>query len=105
MLRDLQDRVRRMLVVLLAVTATLLFCPDSPAQTTRADDVAQLQTRASTGEVPAMLRLGWVYDSGRGVSRDYEKAMTWYRKAADAGNLEAMRNIGLLYAHGRGVPQ
>jgi TPR repeat protein len=38
---------------------------------------------------------------GRGVEK--EKAMEWYRKAADSGFAEAQHNVGMLYENGWGV--
>ncbi len=37
--------------------------------------------------------------------KDYEQALTWYRKAADQGNASAQVSIGYMYALGHGVPQ
>src|SRR5208283_2949728 len=31
---------------------------------------------------------------GRGVGKDYEEALKWYRKAADQGNAAAQYNLG-----------
>jgi hypothetical protein len=31
--------------------------------------------------------LGVLYENGKGVAQDYDKAREWYQKAADAGNL------------------
>ena len=39
----------------------------------------------------------------KGVTKDYAKAMEWYRKAADQGNMYGEFNIGLLYEFGYGV--
>ncbi|KAG0281160.1 hypothetical protein BGZ97_009314 [Linnemannia gamsii] len=40
-----------------------------------------------------------------GVPKDYVKAMTWYRRAADQGNAYAQCHIGYMYDLGLGVPQ
>ena len=32
--------------------------------------------------------------NGFGVDQDYEKAIHWYRKAADQGDFEALRKLG-----------
>ena len=37
--------------------------------------------------------------------KDYSKAMTWFRKAAEQGNAVAQNNIGWLYQNGFGVQQ
>ena len=46
-----------------------------------------------------------MYDKGRGVPRDYVKAVGWYRKAAKQGRAIAQNNLGVMYENGRGVPQ
>src|SRR5436309_15137950 len=40
---------------------------------------------------------------GQGVERNYELALAWYRKAADAGDARAMADVGGIYSIGRGV--
>jgi TPR repeat protein len=45
---------------------------------------------ADAGNDWAMLLIGSMYDSGKGVSKDYAEAMRWFRKAADAGSDEAI---------------
>jgi TPR repeat protein len=60
---------------------------------------------AAIGDVDAMMYLGVMYGTGRGVGRDYAVAMDWFRRAAEAGNSQAMCNIGLLYLQGDGVPK
>jgi TPR repeat protein len=52
-----------------------------------------------------MLAVGRSYENGAGVTRDYDQAMAWYRKAADAGCADAMNSIGGLYERGLGVRQ
>ena len=40
---------------------------------------------------------------GYGVTKDYEEAVKWYRKAAEQGNAIAQYNLGQNYRLGRGV--
>ena len=49
----------------------------------------------------AQVQLGNDYLAGR----DYEMAMTWFRKAADQDNAAAQNNVGWLYQNGWGVKQ
>ena len=49
--------------------------------------------------------LGHRYAYGRGKTRDYAKALKWFRRAADQGQPEAQAWLGIMYAQGRGVPQ
>lgn len=67
---------------------------------------------AAGGNANAMAALGTIHESGKGVTQNYEKARSWYRKAADAyqeaataGVRDAMYNLGFLYESGCGVKQ
>jgi uncharacterized protein len=57
---------------------------------------------ADQGVAAAQNRLGILYDSGKGVPRDYEKAIQWFRKAADQGFAAAQFNLGFVYEIGLG---
>jgi hypothetical protein len=46
-----------------------------------------------------------MYYYGDGVSPDYSKALSWYRKAADQGFSGGEEGLAYLYLHGQGVPQ
>ena len=61
--------------------------------------------RREQGDASAQVALGLMYDSGRGIPRDYAAAMTWYRKAADQHNASAQSSLGFMYALGHGVRQ
>ena len=51
-----------------------------------------------------MNNIGVKYEYGRGIPKNYEKAMNWYLKSAKKGNGLAMNNIGYFYQNGLGVP-
>jgi TPR repeat protein len=46
---------------------------------------------------------GLKYYNGEGVTKEYTKALKWYRKAAAQGNASAQNNIGMMYDSGEGV--
>src|SRR5262249_19801950 len=48
--------------------------------------------------------LGFLYEHGLGVKKDYQEAAKWYRTAAENGNAKAQGNLGTLYEEGNGVP-
>jgi TPR repeat protein len=52
---------------------------------------------ARQGDSRAQLSVGYLYDTGRGVSRSRAQAMVWYRRAARKGEPAAANNIGTLY--------
>jgi TPR repeat protein len=73
----------------------LLVCSSLVFVSALAQDLPSAAT--PQGEV----QLGNVYSE----QRDYAKAMTWYREAADQGNSDGQNNVGWLYPNGFGVKQ
>ena len=60
---------------------------------------------AQEGDCLAEEDLGYMYKYGRGVEQSYEKAVEWYRKAADQGLAAAQYDLGYMYYSGHGVEQ
>ena len=67
--------------------------------------LAELSPLAKQGDAIAQYSLGYMYDQGLGVAKDYLEAVKWYRLAAEQGAVEAQVNLGTMYFHGHGVPQ
>ena len=64
----------------------------------------RLYTRAcSLGSAAAFSRLGFMYESGKGVDIDYERAFSLYERACELGNRFGYLNLGYLYEGGLGV--
>ncbi len=59
---------------------------------------------AAAGSTAAMIQLGILYDTGTGVSRNWDKTMEWFQKAADSGDAVGVYNIGVLYENGHAGP-
>jgi hypothetical protein len=53
----------------------------------------------------AMTNLGYRYQSGIGIPVDYDLALKWFKKAADAGSVEAWNALGFRYHDGIGTPR
>jgi TPR repeat protein len=88
--------------------------PDLPRQTgsekvattnEAASDLAQLKAGAEKGDDFAQYQLGVLYETGLDVSKDYEEAAKWFRKAAEQGLDAAQWSLGVLYENGEGVPK
>ena len=62
-----------------------------------------LYQSALDGDMYDQLRVGWMYETGNGISQDYAEAVKWYRKAAEQGNANAQCNLGYMYENGYGV--
>ncbi|MEL7029328.1 MAG: hypothetical protein AAGL49_08940, partial [Pseudomonadota bacterium] len=64
-----------------------------------------LKRAAYQSHPPAQFRLGQLYETGRGASKDAAAARRWYERAAFSGNRNSMHNLAVLYARGEGGPQ
>ena len=60
---------------------------------------------AEQGNAYAQNYLGFMNSKGRGVPKNYKKAVQWYKLAADQGYALAQSNLGTMYREGRGVPK
>lgn len=49
---------------------------------------------------PALFRLGWIYDTGRGVKADKEKALSYYKHATELGHVFAQKELAILLVKG-----
>jgi hypothetical protein len=67
--------------------------------------VTRYREAAEQGDAQAQNNLGFMYETGQGVSRDYQEAAKWYRKAAEQGHAMAQLSLGEMYHEGRGVPR
>ncbi|WP_308916174.1 hypothetical protein [Jannaschia sp. LMIT008] len=82
-----------MALIRLLVPALLLALGAGPAP---AQDMAALRASAAEGAADAALEIGLRFDFGRGVARDPEAALRWYRRAAWAGSRAAMANAAAI---------
>jgi TPR repeat protein len=55
---------------------------------------------ALLGHTDAQAEVGWMYERGKGVSRDNKHAVIWYNKAAPSGNMKAQYSLAYLYFWG-----
>jgi cell division septation protein DedD len=82
--------------------------PSTAARTTPAagqTDLARVLNLAEEGDAQAQLQLGGFYRTGRGVARDDQAAIRWYRAAAEKGLAEAQFELGKVYDTGTGGPR
>jgi TPR repeat protein len=78
--------------------------PQDQNQSTIGDPIVttleKLKFKANIGDPGAQYALGQLYDEGEVVSRDYDKALKWYRKAAAQGSAAAQYRIGIFQSRG-----
>jgi len=67
--------------------------------------VRALHSLAEQGNAEAQFNLGRLYDRGRGVPKDKQEAVRWYRRAAMQGDTFAQNALGDSYWEGMGVPK
>jgi len=60
---------------------------------------------AVRGDRVAQFNLGLMYEKGRGISRDMNRAIIWYRRSASQGYADAQNNLGRIYFTGDGVKE
>ena len=61
--------------------------------------------KADQGDAHAQNYLGWMYENGRGVEKNYVQALDWYAKAANQGYADGQNNLGRMFSTGRGTAQ
>lgn len=62
--------------------------------------VNSLLKAAEQGDAVAQNNLGFDYDNGYGVKKNYIEAFKWYSIAAEQGNADAQRHLGDVYYYG-----
>jgi uncharacterized protein len=65
--------------------------------------VAIWQRWAGRGDVDAAYNLAVVHQHGDGVAKDNDKALKWYRVAAERNDTSSQHQLGLMYLRGDGV--
>jgi len=60
---------------------------------------------AKQGDIEAQYNLGYMYETGWGVSINEKEAARWYQEAATGGHDQAQLRLGLMYMVGAGVAQ
>lgn len=58
---------------------------------------------ALEGNLQAQGNLGMLYNLGRGVAQDKEKAYWWFSEAAERGSIVAINNLAVMYYQGQYV--
>ncbi|TAK99895.1 MAG: sel1 repeat family protein [Rhodospirillaceae bacterium] len=114
-------RYKTTLLVILAIA--LSACTTAPAKQTATSSakktqeipaavpelantsVADLERMVAAGDLKAHVELGTRYGLGKGVEKNYDKAVTLLRAAAERNDPEAQFYLGTAYNNGAGVPK
>ena len=69
-------------------------------------DVGEIyQKKCDSGDAQACNNLAYLFDYGKGNSKDKFKAIELYKKACLGGIAISCSNLGLIYENGEGVPK
>ncbi|MHB1184235.1 MAG: tetratricopeptide repeat protein [Desulfobulbia bacterium] len=88
-------------VALVAVVAGILGEPDCYDKDMQRQ--SEITAGANAGNAVDQNMLGEMYVFDPYLSTDYEKAVSWFLKAAEQGHAEAQFNLGVMYFKGKGV--
>ena len=93
--------IKQLLLLLFALNFALANLTDEAQTAYDAGDkqrAAQIWQKAcETGEARGCVRLGFLYQSDRGVKQDDEKAGKFYEKTYDTGELSGYNSLASLY--------
>ena len=60
---------------------------------------------AERGGATSQFQVGWLYNEGKGVTKNYKTAIKWYLLAAEQGYAYAQTALGRMYEGGYGFSQ
>ncbi len=83
----------------------LLFSVSASAREYTQQELDQIFQDAEQGNHKAQAYLASMYNNGKGVPVDHEKAAHWFIQAAKQGNAFAQDSLGRLFERGEGVEQ
>lgn len=64
-----------------------------------------LLAKAKAGDAEAEFQVGWAYEIGEGVQKNFVQSSIWFRKAAEQGLVDAQALLCAHYVDGSGVPK
>ncbi|MCP3851792.1 MAG: transglycosylase SLT domain-containing protein [Gammaproteobacteria bacterium] len=65
--------------------------------------LSEINLQAKQGNLTAQVELATAYEHGEGITKNSEKAIKWYCKAAVKGSTKAQRNLAWMFLNARGV--
>ena len=87
-----------------SILIVLLFSNITFAETSN-PSVKSLQKACDGGDAAGCTQLGFLYLEGKGVKKDYLKAVKLYQKGCDGGNAVGCMLLGFMYEKDKGVKQ
>lgn len=98
--------IRRLLLLVFALHfpaayASTLLLPD-PIQAMQMA-LRYYALAAHAGDAKAQAQMGWLFEQGIGVGKDFAEAAKWYERAARQNDPIGLYNLGLMLLKGQGV--
>ncbi|KAG0232610.1 hypothetical protein BGW41_001771, partial [Actinomortierella wolfii] len=83
-----------------------LISPHYRTPTSDSDAISLYREGAARGYAAAQHNLGRMYEKGRGVEKDIDQAMEWYKKAANSGHEDSRQRFEFLQRiHGSNIDE
>ena len=82
--------IKKMAVIKIVIAVVILW---GGAAEVVSSDLESIRQAAAQGDAEAQYQLGDIYYYGEGVSKNYTRAVEWYRKSANQGNAIAQNNL------------
>lgn len=96
---------RHFLFSLCLVFTALFFSSLTFAQTSPVfnSEMEKTQLLAQQGHITAQVELATAYEHGEGITKNPQKAIQWYCKAAVKGSSDAQTNLAWMFLNARGI--
>lgn len=65
--------------------------------------IKRFHDQAKQGDSEAQKKLGYIYNKGLGVKKDYQESLKWYRLSAKQNNASSQYALGVMTMNGQGV--
>lgn len=99
--------MKKLVLTALAGAMMMSYSVHAEVATTKeaplSEEIVTLQTKSSTGDLDATMRLGVAYWMGYGVKRDYDKAFKYISEAAEKEHPRSMMLLSKMYEQGVGT--
>lgn len=65
--------------------------------------IKRFHNQAKQGDSEAQKKLGYMYNKGMGVKKDYQESLKWYRLSAKQNNASSQYALGVMTMNGQGI--
>lgn len=99
---DVRAQILALLITAFSVLGGCLSSPNIRTETAK-DEMIAIRARAESGDADSQYLVGIAYSMGSGgYDENYEKAATWFLRAAEQGHTDATYQVGWMLQNGNG---